>query len=476
MDNITLVYLTSETKKKHNNIFYSNGKNIKKDLEKIKTKYVTFIKQGDNISTEYINKINEKIQNDFDYCFINYEIKNLNNNYINNSKNEQALKENKPYFVEYIFSYIFKTKKLKLLLEVKNEIDFNQFVNTFFKRSEAIGEIVYSHNPKGKKIIDNFPYTDIKKEEKYNNIIYIENVCNGKFNGYVSWINNIGRCFGDKYEIIILFDKIHPGTLASFLKYFKCINRKEDTNYICDRLLVTYSTYYYPKNIIPIENNYLFIHGNMSDYKDTEVFTEDIYTNYVAVSKLAAEKAIGYYPTEKIEYVLNPFKIEKELLKPRLKLTSALRYGPEKKPERMDIMARALDELGIPYTWEVFTDGRQNTNHKGLIFREPVSNPLPYIADSDYFVHLSNTESYCYSVIEALAVHTKLIITPLPVYEELGIKDKKDGYIIPFEYLDEEENKEKLKELLKEIYKNKEKEMTYKLNPSLWEGYKYIFK
>ena len=475
MDNITLVYLTTETKK-NNNIFYSNGKNIKKDLEHIETKYVAFIKQGDNISTEYINKINEKIQNDFDYCFINYEIKNLNNNYINYPKDEQKLQNNKPYYGEYIFSYIFKTKKLIKLLEISNSINHNYLIDELFKKSDAIGEIIYSHNPKGNKMINNFPYTDIKKEERYKNIIYIENVCNGKFNGYVSWINNIGRCFKDKYEIVILYDKIHPGTLASFLKYFKCINRNIDTNYICDRLLVTYSTYYYPKNIIPIEKNYLFIHGNMSDYKSTEIFTEDIYTNYVAVSKITAEKAIGYYPTKKIEYVINPFKLEKELLKPRLKLTSALRYGPEKKPERMDVMASALDELNIPYTWEVFTDGRQNTNHKGLIFREPISNPLPYVKDSDYFVHLSDTEAMPYCIMEALAVQTKLIITPLPVYEELGIKDKKDGYIIPFEYLDKEENKEKLKELLKEIYKNKSKKMTYKLDPTLWEGYKYIFK
>ncbi|MEE3343451.1 MAG: glycosyltransferase [Bacilli bacterium] len=476
MNDIQYIYISKEKNKKNNSIFYSDGKNIKNDLKKVKTKYVVFIKETDDISTNYFKLINKKIKKEFDCCFINYEIKKLSINNLDNPKNEEELKNNRPYYGDYIFSYIFKTEQLKRIIEIKNEQEFDQFVDKVFKKTEAIGEVIYSHNPKAEKIINNFPFNDIKKEEKFKNIIYIGNGCNCKFNGYVSWINNIGRCFGDKYEIIVLYDKIHPGTFARFSKNLKCINRKTDTNYICDRLLVTYSNYYYPKNVIPLENNYMFIHGNMDDYKNAVIFSEDIYTNYVAVSKTAGQKARGYYPTKRIDYVLNPFKLEKELVKPRLKLTSALRYGPEKRPERIDKMASILDELDIPYTWEVFTDKRQNTNHKGLIFRESIANPIPYVADSDYFVHLSNTESYCYSIIEALAVKTKLIITPLPVYEELGIKNKKDGYIIPFEYFDEEENKEKLKRIILEAYKDKDRKMNYKLDSSLWEGYKYIFK
>ena len=45
----------------------------------------------------------------------------------------------------------------------------------------------------------------------------------------------------------ILYDKIIDVTKNRMERYFEVIERKEDCNYICDRLFVTYSTYFYPK-------------------------------------------------------------------------------------------------------------------------------------------------------------------------------------------------------------------------------------
>ena len=56
-----------------------------------------------------------------------------------------------------------------------------------------------------------------------------------------------------------------------------------------------------------------------------------------------------------------------------------------------------------------------------------------YIAEADYLVQLSSEEAFCYSVVEALEIGTPVIVHPLPVFEELKIKDGKEGYIIPFD-------------------------------------------
>ena len=317
-------------------------------------------------------------------------------------------------------------------------------------------------------------YSDVKRNEYYKNIIYLGDSVNGTFNGYISWIKNLGRCFSNKYDITILYDHITPKTYSAFTKYFKCIERNNNINYVCDSLSVTYSTYFYPKNIFTLDKNYMFIHGNMSDYPNSRVFHDDIYSEYIAVSKVAAEKAVGYFPTSKIGHIINPFKLEKELAKPHITLTSAFRYSDVKRPDRIVKIAKIFDELNIPYTWNVFTDQHENTNESGLIYRNRVENPIPYVQDSDYFVLLSDSEAMPYCVLEALAVNTKLILTPLDAYKELDIRNGDNAYIIPFDYF-EDRNKDKLVKIVKKIYEEKDKKVKNKIDESLWDGYNNIF-
>ena len=137
-------------------------------------------------------------------------------------------------------------------------------------------------------------------------------------------------------------------------------------------------------------------------------------------------------------------------------------------------MARLLDELDIPYTWNLFTDVNENTNKGGLIIRNRVPNPLPYIEDADYFVLLSESEAMPYSVLEALSLNTKVIVTPLEAFFELGVKDGVNGIVIPHEYFDDG-NEEKLKKVLLKAYKEKDKEIKFKFNEKLYDGYNDVF-
>ncbi|MBR3362520.1 MAG: hypothetical protein IKG40_01185 [Bacilli bacterium] len=472
---ISIIVLGNNKEIKNNKnveILYSNNEKLLQDIKKAKSEYISIIKSTDEIADNYIDKILEKINNKPDCILINYDIKYDYKNIIKKHKNEVILKQNNIQLDDYIFSYVFKKDKLIKLLETK-KTNFNEKAIELFQNKEAIADIIYYHNPKEKSLISDFPLVDKKNEEYHKNIIYVGSYCNGVFNGYITWIDNLGKCFSEKYDITIIYDEIYKTSLKKFQKYFKCIKRQENTNYICDRLLVTYSTFYYPKNIIYLEENYLFIHGNMSDYNYTVKYEDDIYTKYIAVSKISAEKAIGYFETKKIYYLYNPFKLEDNIM-PHLKLVSAQRASDEKKASRIEAIASILDEEEIPYTWNVFTDNNEGTNKGGLIFRQRTTNPYPYIKDSDYFVLLSDSEACPYVIIEALELNTKVVVTPLEVHKELGANEN-NSITIPFEYF-KKENKEKLKEIVLKMYINKDKKYNYKYSPDMFKGYNFLFK
>ena len=140
-----------------------------------------------------------------------------------------------------MWSYIFNKKKLQSIIDIEDKYAFNELVDKEFTNKTAIGTLIYYHNPAGTRKIKNFVYSDIKRNEYYKNLIYVGGGCAGLFNGYVSWLKNIGRCFSKKYQITILYDTMEPTVLKYLTKYCRCVRRETDMNYYTDRLLVTYS-------------------------------------------------------------------------------------------------------------------------------------------------------------------------------------------------------------------------------------------
>ena len=442
------------------------------DLEHANGKYINFIKDVENTADNYFQKIVNITEFEFDVCFINYTVE-IDGKTLSTEQLEAPEIQKKPYVGDYIWCYIWKKEKL---LELLNSDDkSNEKVDEIFKYVNYIEEPLYHHVP-SEPIVKGFIYSDEKELVRKKNVFYMGTFCNGQFNGYITWLNNLGRCFGKDFDITIMYDKIYEPTKKIFEKYFEVIERKEDTNYLCDRLFVTYSTYYYPKNILTKEENYMFIHGNMSDYPHSRKYKFNNYTKYIGVSEISAKKAEGYFPTDHFDHILNPIKIDPEALKPHLKLVSAQRNDPIKKGERIHYISQILDEEEIPYTWNVFTDKSpyEENVYGGVIYRRSVQNALPYIKDADYFVQLSDSEACSYSIMEALALNTKVIVTPLECYTEMGMDDTQ-GFIIPFE-LFQPENKEELRKVVKEIYKNKNKKMKNKLTEEMYAGYKDLLK
>ena len=432
----------------------TRGFDIPNVVKKAKGEFIVFIKEDDQVTVKYLEDVLKVCESDLcDLCFINYSIAYEGTDIKINTDSKELNYKLLPG--EYIWAYIYRRENFIKLLGYKNKTEVA--IAKTFKRRSSIPEVIYIHNPHNRGYVRDFFLTDVKPMYKFTNVIYIGEFINGLFNGYVSWFMNMGRCFKHK-NITIVFTMIHPDIYNRLIKYFRCIKYDNSCLYICDRFITTYSTYYYPKNFIPVESASVFIHGILSYFfkKGESTYKHDLFDHYIAVSKTAAKEAKGHLPTDNIEYILNPISIPKELVKPHLYLVSTLRGGSKLKGlDKIETLAGIFDELGIPYTWDVFTDVKVNTNKGGLVFRGSVVNPLPYVKDADYFVLLSESEAYSYSIVEAVMLNVKVIAIHQEVYDELGISDSKNTTYIPLSYF-KYENRNKLVNMAKKIYKNKD--------------------
>ena len=60
----------------------------------------------------------------------------------------------KPYYKDYLFSYIFNTDKLKELIQIENKVIFNAYVEKNLTKGTAIEEVIYYHNPNQERRIN----------------------------------------------------------------------------------------------------------------------------------------------------------------------------------------------------------------------------------------------------------------------------------------------------------------------------------
>ena len=432
--------------------------NLRSAIEQANGKYISFIFNDDVVSENYFDYLYQKCFSEFDCCYINNFV-NYNLNKDNKRNNSyDYLKTLKPYYLEYLWQFLFKTDVLKEILTFEFNWEFDSKIDALIKNQEAIEDIIYYHNP----IVDYctlsyFPYVDFKEVKKCKNMIYIGDI-HGRFSGLITWITNIGKCFGKDYELTFIYNQIDDEIKELIEPYFEVVRHENFVNYICDRFIDTYLDYDYPRNIFYCEESSTFIHGIMFE---NYFLSPDLYDKYIAVSKTCRDTVkFGFETNKKVDYIHNPIKMDKKSIKPHLKLVSTTRSQNIKGVERLEKFAQILDEENIPYTWNVFTDANEGINHSGFIYRNAVFNPLSYVNDADYLVMLSDTESFCYSVLESLILNTKVIVSELDVFKELGVKNGENGYFIPFEFF-EDNNKEKLREKVLEIYNAKNKKIKY---------------
>lgn len=273
------------------------------------------------------------------------------------------------------------------------------------------------------------------------NIFYFRNI--SEIGGIETFLYYLSKEYSD-YDITIFYNNADKKQLERLKEHVRCIKfRGQEIE--CEKAFFNY-------NLDIIDNvkakeYYQIIHGDYKAIKVKPNLNEKI-TKYLGVSQLVCDTFKELTGIE-TECIYNPVKIDKP--KKVLKLISATRLTGEKGLKRIETLANKLNEDKIPFEWQIFTTNT-NINIDNVIVRKSRLNILDYIAQSDYLVQLSDSEGYCYSLVEALSLNVPVICTNMPVLKEIGI-NKNNAYILDMNMSNIDTNK---------IYNNIPKVVDYK--------------
>ena len=248
--------------------------------------------------------------------------------------------------------------------------------------------------------------------------------------GVESWLYYISRLVKD-YDITVLYKSGDTKQIKRLSKNIRCIKWDGFETFKCKKLFVNYNPEILGK--VSADETYFFIH---SDYKSLtakgqlpKAYPRNIagdkrIDHFVAVSKLAAQsffEITGVMP----EICYNPIVLDEP--KKMIRLCSAQRMTSEKGGERIKKLISALDKYcynnDCEFRYDIYTTDPKLNISNSVYYYPPTLDVNRLFGYYDYFVALSDNEGYCYSVVEALCRGTPCVVTPCPVFDELGLNE-----------------------------------------------------
>lgn len=274
-----------------------------------------------------------------------------------------------------------------------------------------------------------------------------------KIGGIETFIINFCKTFYKEYDITLLCRNIDIDNALKLSQYADIVC--EPTDIECDTLIITSVLIDNPMiEKVKYKKIYQMVHSDWSQMKkfwDWEIKKYSPDTQFIAVSESARdslEKEYGYDSIIIPNILIKPYVSTQKTLK----LLSLCRLTKEKGFERMKILCDLLEELHIPYIWNVYgTNVYNEQSYKNMIIQKSITKNIgEVIKNHDYVVQLSDTESFCYTMYESLLLGVPVLVTPFPNAKQ-EIKDGENGYILPF---DMNISKDKIKQIYKNIPQN----------------------
>lgn len=271
--------------------------------------------------------------------------------------------------------------------------------------------------------------------------------------GVETFLLNFCKRFGDEYDMTLVCRDISLENAIMLSKYVNVII--ELTSPIeCDICIITsvlVDDEYFQQ--IRYKEIYQMIHSDwtaMKKFWNWQFREHDPNTKYIAVSEIARESFIREYNRDSV-VIPNILDTEKY----DIKLVSFTRLTEEKGYERMKKLCDYFKKYKIKYVWDVFgTNPLGYVSYGNMVLHEPIREGQRVMGGYDYVVQLSDTESFCLTMYEALQNHVPVLVTPFP-NATLDIKNGKNGYILPFDMKLTEKD---IKKIVNNIPKNAEYE------------------
>lgn len=252
--------------------------------------------------------------------------------------------------------------------------------------------------------------------------------------GVETWIYEIAKIYSKNRNIVLLYKTADAKQLFRLQKYIKCI-KYIGQDIECNKFIFCYD--HSAIRTVKAKEYILTIHADYKVQKLRITIPKETTAIY-AVSETAKQSFIETHKDQ-----LDALKLDMKVLynpispdKPKrvLHLISATRLTKEKGGQRMTEMLKAFNRKGYSISWLVFcANGTIEADTNGMAIMKPTMNITNYIADADYLIQLSDTEGYAYSIVEALILGTPVVITELPIRDEMGVVEGVNGFVLKFD-------------------------------------------
>lgn len=247
--------------------------------------------------------------------------------------------------------------------------------------------------------------------------------------GIETFIYNFCVNLSKYYNILVLYDRMADSQRERLRGYARTLKNDINQKIICDTLIINRIT---DKPTINIQYRQKVQMCHMPKLDPRYVLPKDNDIQVPVSEVVARSFKSDLRNYEVINNLTAPQKVKEPLM-----LVSAQRLNTaEKGKSRIEKLAKLLRDKHIPFIWLLFSDGSLICD--GVVNLKPTLDIAPYIKKADYLVQLSDAEGFCYSIVEALELGTAVITTPIEVLDEIGFKDKENGYIIPFNIVDDD--------------------------------------
>lgn len=260
--------------------------------------------------------------------------------------------------------------------------------------------------------------------------------------GVESFLFYLAKKYKDR-DITIIYDKADANQVDRIRKYARIYKWRDGEKIKCKRAFFQYGTNHIED--IDAEDYIYVVHA---DYKRQKIKYKPHpkITRHFAVSNVAKNSFLEAFGIE-CELMYNPMDITPE--HHVLRLISATRLTPEKGGDRMNKLAAMMKRYRIPYKWDVYTYSVVDTGYFDKC--SPRLDITELMPQYDYLVQLSDTEAYCYSVREALALGVPCLVTDIPTFREVGVEEGKTGYLLPLDMKISEDHLRKIAKGLPEF-------------------------
>lgn len=286
-------------------------------------------------------------------------------------------------------------------------------------------------------------YAKAPKQKKGNKIVLYQNLMY-KIGGIETADYHLARKFKDR-NITFIFGKADIEQGLRLAQYCDVVMDDYVSDIECDVLILTnYDSIDRIKDRIKARKIYQQCHADWTELKKIKCWNDFNWRPDKRVDKVLAvsplvQKSLKTAFDEPLESIVVPnILTEPEHSEFRIFLTLS-RFSPEKGGEYIVRMAERFLEAKKSFVWYVCGDlGASNrltqrlAKIPNIIVIKPSIENIGLLSKVDYYVSPSLTESYGYSIREALSRSVPVISTNIPIAKEL-IKDGKNGYIVDFD-------------------------------------------